>query len=77
MSSPDDAAREFAPRLIGLELEDARRVAREHNFVVRNVIVDGESRVVTADFRPLRINVATDHGVVVDAFSDGDMGKRR
>ena len=77
MSSPDDAAREFAPRLIGLELEDARRFAREHHFVVRDVIVDGEAHVVTADFKSRRINVATDHGVVVDAFADDDMGKPR
>ena len=63
-----ERAKELAPRLIGRSVEDAERLAEEHDFVTR-VLVPG--RPITLAFVFRRINLTVSDGVVTGAHVDG------
>jgi hypothetical protein len=56
-------------QLIGLTGKDARELAARSRCIIRAVQIDGRSLVVTADYAPHRIDVATRDGVIVDVLS--------
>jgi hypothetical protein len=62
-------AQAVAPQLIGLSSQDARELAARSRCIIRAVRIDGRSLVVTADYAPHRIDVATQDGIVVNVRS--------
>jgi hypothetical protein len=58
-----------ARQLVGLSGKEARELAAQSRCTIRAVRVDGRSLVVTADYAPHRIDVATQDGVIVDVLS--------
>jgi hypothetical protein len=62
-------AEAVARQLIGLSGRDARELAVRSKCIIRAVRVDGKSLIVTADYAPYRIDVATQDGVIVDVLS--------
>jgi hypothetical protein len=56
-------------QLIGLTGKDARELAARSRCIIRAVQIDGRFLVVTADYAPHRIDVATRDGVIVDVLS--------
>ena len=63
-----DAASEL---LVGLTVDEATKIAEENGWELRVSRVDGEDQIVTADYRPLRLNVAVEGGVVTEVLSAG------
>lgn len=51
-------------KLIGMTLEEALVYAEENNIKSRVVSVDGESRIVTSDFRIDRVNLTIENNIV-------------
>ena len=49
---------------VGLTLEKAQALAKEHNLMHRVVMVDGKPRPTTRDFRPERLNFTVEQGKV-------------
>ena len=62
-------AEAVAPQLIGLSSKDGRELAARFRCIIRAVRIDGKSLVVTADYAPHRIDVATQDGIIVDVLS--------
>jgi hypothetical protein len=62
-------AEAVAPHLIGLSSKDARELAARSRCIIRAVRIDGKSLLVTADYAPHRIDVATQDGIIVDVLS--------
>jgi hypothetical protein len=62
-------AEAVARQLIGLSGKEARELAARSKCTIRAVRVDGRSLIVTADYAPHRIDVATQDGVIVDVLS--------
>ena len=62
---------EAADALVGLTVDEAAKVAEEHGWELRVAREDGEDLIVTADYRPLRVNVAVEAGVVTEVLSAG------
>ena len=62
--STSAAAKNLAPKLLGLSINAASQLA-EKNAVVLRVLTS--KRAQTRDLRPNRVNVAVEHGVVVSA----------
>lgn len=62
-----DSVPAFAASLVGLPTKQAKRQITEAGYEVRVVSVDGDSRPVTMDFRPDRINLTLVDGVVTKA----------
>lgn len=60
-----------ATRIVGESLQQAERAARERGCTVREVERDGEGLAVTEDYRPDRVNVATEDGDVTQIVSLG------
>lgn len=60
-----------ATKLVDLELEAAEMAAQAVGCSVRVVIEDGEGLARTEDFRPDRVNVETEDGVVIAIESLG------
>jgi hypothetical protein len=60
-----------ARRLVGLRLDEARRLARAHRCSVRVYYLDGEPYEIFLDSRPYRINVAIDDGIVTRVVNTG------
>jgi hypothetical protein len=58
-----------ASQLIGLSGKEARELAARSRCIIRAVRIDGRSLVVTADYAPHRIDVATEDGIIVDVLS--------
>lgn len=57
--------------LVGLSVDEATKVAAEHGWTVRVVVLDGEPQIVTDDYSPDRINVGVADGVVTSIESRG------
>lgn len=57
--------------LIGRHVWDAQKLAARSKCLVRVVRRDGTGLIVTADFVPNRIDVATEDNVVVEASPGG------
>jgi hypothetical protein len=51
-----------------LPAKDARELASRCRCIIRGVSIDGRSVVVTADYAPHRIDVATEDGIIVDVL---------
>jgi hypothetical protein len=62
-------AEAVARQLVGLPAKDARELAARFRCIIRAVRIDGRSLVVTADYAPHRIDVATQDGVIVDVLA--------
>jgi hypothetical protein len=58
---------EFAATLVGTSAEEAEAAADAAGVTYRVVMVDGEPRAVTLDYRPDRVNVAIEDDVVTEA----------
>jgi len=57
--------------VVGEELNEAEATAIACGYILREVTKDGIDLAVTCEFDPLRINVATENGVVVSICSIG------
>lgn len=60
-----------ATEIVGGSLQGAERAAQAEGCSVREVERDGEGLAVTEDFRPDRVNVATENGEVTRIVSLG------
>jgi hypothetical protein len=58
-----------ASELVGLSGKEARELAARSRCIIRAVRIDGRSLVITADYAPHRIDVATEEGIIVDVLS--------
>lgn len=63
---PDNDA--VSQALVGLPEAAAQAKAEAAGYTVRVAVVDGEPRALTMDYRPDRINVELENGVVVGAY---------
>lgn len=54
--------------IIGMDIERAKKTV--HN-PIRAVIIDGESQMVTMDYRPNRLNVETNDGKIIKIINCG------
>ena len=57
--------------LVGLSVDEATKVAADHGWTVRVVVLDGEPQMVTDDYSPDRINVGVADGLVTSIESRG------
>ena len=64
-----DSPGAFAAGLIGLDTKQAKARIADEGYEVRVVSVDGKQRPATTDYRPDRINLTIDDGVVTRATS--------
>lgn len=64
-----DAASTDLKALVGLSESEARARAEGDGYVVRVIFRDGEPLPATKDFRPDRVNLAVEDGVVTGATS--------
>jgi len=64
-AQPDSPA-VFGATLVGMKLARARKAAQEAGYAFRVVSVDGESRPVTMDYRPDRLNATVVDGRVTE-----------
>ena len=64
-AQPDSPA-VFGATLVGMKLARARTAAQEGGYAFRVVSVDGESRPVTMDYRPDRLNATVVDGRVTE-----------
>lgn len=53
-----------AEKIVGKTYEEASKVVKENNYIIRKTFEDGEAFMVTMDYRTDRINVAIDNGIV-------------
>jgi hypothetical protein len=53
---------------LGKSLEEATQYAKDGGFEVRVVEVDGQSKMLTMDVKPNRINFITKGGYVTSAY---------
>ena len=64
----EKASEESAKAYIGRPAEEVQKEFKEKNQVVRIASQDGEAMAITADYRPNRLNVAVEKGVITDAY---------
>ena len=64
----EKANEEMAKTYIGRPAEEVQKEFEEKNQVVRIVSQDGQAMALTADYRPDRLNVAVEKGVITDAY---------
>jgi heat shock protein HslJ len=62
---PDSPAA-FGATLVGLPVAEARAAARDEGYAFRVISVDGESKPVTMDYNPQRLNAAVVDGRVTE-----------
>lgn len=55
-------------KIIGMNFEEAFDYAYEQDFILRKVNQDGQSFMVTMDFRLDRINVWLEENIIVKAY---------
>lgn len=58
--------KEFAAKLIGLAIEEAKKMVEPRNF--RIMRIDGEGQRGTCDFREDRVNISVNNGVVDEVW---------
>ena len=57
--------------LIGMTIESARVVLEKNGMKIRAVKQNGRGSIVTMDYRPERLNVATVNGVITEILKLG------
>jgi len=57
--------------VIGLDVDEAERVAADAGWVLRVARLDGEDLALTMDFRTDRVNVAVEDDIVTEVLSIG------
>ncbi len=62
------ANEEMAKTYIGRQLSEVQKEFETQNQILRIVAQDGEAMAITADYRPDRLNVAVEKGVITDAY---------
>lgn len=55
----DETRTNFEQQVIGKTVEEAKQLGDQHGFLVRTSKKDGESLMLTMDYRPTRLNVET------------------
>lgn len=58
-------AEEFAATIVGMSSDEAQAATEAAGYTYRVVMVDGEPRAVTMDYRPDRVNVSLKDDVVI------------
>jgi len=61
-------APEIASSVVGMNVNDLKDFCGEYMIDVRYVKVDGQSRVVTRDYKTERLNVEVEDGEIVRAY---------
>lgn len=64
----EKANEEMAKTYIGRQLSEVQKEFETQNQLLRIVAQDGKAMAVTADYRPDRLNVAVEKGVITDAY---------
>ncbi len=64
----EKANEEMAKTYIGHQLSEVQKEFETQNQILRIVAQDGEAMAITADYRPDRLNVAVEKGVITDAY---------
>lgn len=64
----EKANEEMAKTYIGRQLSEVQKEFETQNQILRIVAQDGEAMAITADYRPDRLNVAVEKGVITDAY---------
>jgi hypothetical protein len=59
----------YANQLVGMREDTARACAESEGYTWRVFEEDGESFALTMDYRPTRINVGIEAGVVTEVYS--------
>lgn len=59
---------ESAKAYIGRSAEEVQKEFEEKNQIVRIASQDGQAMALTADYRPDRLNIAVEKGVITDAY---------
>lgn len=59
---------EMAKTYIGRSAEEVQKEFAEKNQIVRIASQDGQAMALTADYRPDRLNIAVEKGVITDAY---------
>jgi hypothetical protein len=57
--------------IVGKKVRDANKILKGFGFIMRAPVRDGVEFTITADFRPNRVNVSTENGIVVDILRFG------
>ena len=59
---------EMAKTYIGRSAEEVQKEFAEKNQIVRIASQDGQAMALTADYRPDRLNIAVEKGIITDAY---------
>lgn len=59
------------PNLVGLKLEEAKKIADSNRIIIRIMQEDGVDQIGTCEFRSNRINVAIQNGIISEIISQG------
>ena len=59
---------EMAKAYIGRQFSEVQKEFETQNQILRIVAQDGEAMAITADYRPDRLNVAVEKGVITEAY---------
>lgn len=57
----------FEREIIGMSVQDAKKLAEKNDYGLRVVYEDGQHYMVTKDFRMTRCNVFVENGKIVEA----------
>lgn len=71
VSSKSIAIAKIAEKIVGLPVEDAATLLKNEGLLIRQMRVDGESLMGTADFRKERVNVEVEDGKVTGVLKLG------
>ena len=63
--------RKFAESLVGMEVEEARKLAEDNGMLIRVCQEDGLIYAGTCDFRPNRVNIIVSEGKVTSIIDLG------
>ena len=64
----EKANEEMAKTYIGRSAEEVQKEFAEKNQIVRIASQDGQAMALTADYRPDRLNIAVEKGIITDAY---------
>ncbi len=59
---------EKAKAYVGRQFSEVQKEFETQNQILRIIAQDGEAMAITADYRPDRLNVAVEKGVITEAY---------
>lgn len=68
MNAQVERTRAFADTLIGMNIDEAEMLAASKGFITRIVERDGESFIVTMDYRTNRVNLTVKNDIITETF---------